>query len=138
MCRHAYFNYVKPGVKQDTMNVLHNSPLFGNALLPDTAINTAEQDISNYDSVGVASGPSPGAPQHTNWWGSHRYRPYEHQENRTSGSTDQSYFADPTCVKTVTNQLDPMSNPAPGVVVSSKVVAQSKMDFFQFQTSKTL
>ena len=78
--RDAYLDHVKPGVKQDTMNLLRNYPLFGYDLFPDAAINTAEQDISKYESSGVASGPGPGAPQHTNWRGSHRYRPYEHRD----------------------------------------------------------
>ena len=88
--RYAYLEYVKPGIKQDTLNLLCNSPLFGFALFPDAAINTAEQDISKYESAGIALGPGPGAPQHTNWRGSHRYRPYEHREHRASASTDQS------------------------------------------------
>ena len=52
--RDAYLEHVKPGVKQDTMRLLRNSPLFGYALFPDAAINTAEQDISKYESAGIA------------------------------------------------------------------------------------
>ena len=81
--RDSYLDFVKPGVKEDTMNLLHNAPLFGYAVFPDAAINTAKQDISKFEAAGVA-------PQHTTWCGSHRYRPYEHQESRTSASNDQS------------------------------------------------
>ena len=84
VCRDAYLEHVKPGVKQDTMNLLRDSPLFGCGLFPDAAINTAEQDITKYESTGVAPEPSSGAPQHTNWRGSHRYRPYERQEHSAS------------------------------------------------------
>ena len=84
--RDAYLEHVKPGVKQVTMNLLCNSPLFGYAHFPDTS----EQDISKCESAAIPSGPGPGAPQHTNWRGSHRYRPYEHLEHRSSASTDQS------------------------------------------------
>ena len=71
----SYLDYVKPGVKQDTMNLLHNAPMFGYGLFPDAAIMTAEQDIQKHESSSVAQRPGPGASQHTSWRGSHRYRP---------------------------------------------------------------
>ena len=63
-------------------------PLFGYGLFPDAAIVTAEQDINKHDSSSVAQGPGPGAPQHTSWRGSHRYRPYERKDKKPSGSSD--------------------------------------------------
>ena len=44
--RYSYLDFVKNGVKQDTMNLLRNAPLFGYGLFPDAAIVTAEQDIT--------------------------------------------------------------------------------------------
>ena len=62
----SYLDFVKPGVKQDTMNSLRNAPMFGYALFPDAAIMTAEQDIQKAESSSVAQGTGPGAPQHVN------------------------------------------------------------------------
>ena len=86
----AYLDFVKPGVKQDTMNSLRNAPLFGYALFPDVAIMTAEQDIQKAESSSVAQGPGPGALQHTSWRGSHRYKPYDHRDRRPSASSEQA------------------------------------------------
>ena len=69
--RDAYLDFVKTGVKQDTMNLLGNSPLFGYGLFPDAAIVIAEQDILKHESSSVAQGPGLGAPQHTSWRGAH-------------------------------------------------------------------
>ena len=35
----SYLDFVKPGVKQGTINLLHNAPMFGYGLFPD-GINT--------------------------------------------------------------------------------------------------
>ena len=86
--RDSYLEHVKVGVKQDTMNILRNSPLFGYGVFPDAA--TAEQDITKHESTGVAPGPGPGAPQQSKWRGSHRYRPCESREPISAGSTEQS------------------------------------------------
>ena len=72
------------------MNLLRNAPLFGYGLFPDAAIVTAEQDIQKHETSSVAQGPGPGAPQHTSWRGSHRFRPYERWDKNTSSSTDQT------------------------------------------------
>ena len=69
--RDSYLDFVKPGVKQDTMNLLRNAPMFGYRLFPDAAIMMAEQDIQKHETSSVAQGPGPGAPQHTSWRGSH-------------------------------------------------------------------
>ena len=78
--RDSYLDFVKNGVKQDTMNLLCNAPLFGYRLFPDAAIVTAEQDIQKHETSSVAQGPGPGAPKHTSWRGSHRYRPCERRD----------------------------------------------------------
>ena len=59
--RDSYLDFVKPGVKQDTMNTLRNAPMFGYALFLDAAIITAEQDIQKAEAASVARGPGPGA-----------------------------------------------------------------------------
>ena len=68
------------------MNSLRNAPLFGYALFPDAAIMKAEQDIQKAESSSVAQGPGPGAPQHTAWRGSHRYKPYDRRDRKPSSS----------------------------------------------------
>ena len=84
LCRDSYLDFVKPGVKPDTMNSLRNAPMFGYALFPDATIMTAEQDIQKSESSSVAQGPGPGALQHTSWRGSHRYKPYDRRDRRPS------------------------------------------------------
>ena len=86
--RDAYLDFVKARVKQDTMNLLRNAPLFGYGLFPDVAIVSAEQDIQKHEASSVAQRPGPGATQHTNWRGSHRFCPYERRDKKTSSSTD--------------------------------------------------
>ena len=79
--RDSYLDFVKTGVKQDTMNLLRNAPLFGYGLFPDAAIVTAEQDITKYEASSVAQGPGPGVSQHIAWKGAHRFKPFERTEN---------------------------------------------------------
>ena len=52
--RDAYLDFVKTEVKQDSMNLFRNAPLFGYGLFPDAAIVTAEQDIHKHESSTVA------------------------------------------------------------------------------------
>ena len=78
--RDSYLDFVKPGVKQDMMNILRNAPMFGYGLFPDAAIMTAEQDIQKFESTSVAQGPGPGAPQHTSWRGTRRFKPYDRRD----------------------------------------------------------
>ena len=89
--RDSYLDFVKNGVKQDTMNLLRNASMFGYGLFPDAAIVTAEQDIQKHETSSVAQRPGPGAPQYTSWRGSHRYRPYERRDNKASTSSDQTH-----------------------------------------------
>ena len=88
--RDSYLDFVKPGVKPDTTNSLRNAPMFGYALFPDAAIMTAEQDIQKSESSSVAQGPGSGAPQHANWRGSHRYKPYDRRDRKHSSSEQVS------------------------------------------------
>ena len=80
--RDAYLDFVKQGVKQDTMNLLRNAPLFGYGLFPDAAIMTAEQDIQKFDASSVAQRPGPGASQPTSRKSSHRYKPYDRKDRK--------------------------------------------------------
>ena len=87
--RDSYLEFVKPGVKPDTWNLLRNAPMFGYGLFPDSVLSTAEQDINKHKSAGVAQGPGPGASQRSNWRGNFRYKPYERKDNqRHSGSSE--------------------------------------------------
>ena len=86
----SYLDFVKPGVKQDTMNLLHNAPMFGYGLFPDAAIMMAKQDIQKHEASSVAQGPGPVAPQHTSWRGFHKYKPYKHRDKKASTSSEQA------------------------------------------------
>ena len=88
--RDSYLDFVKPGVKQNTMNLLHNAPMFGYGLFPDAAIMTAEQDIQKHEASSVAQGSGRGASQHTSWRGSHRYRPYDRKDRKPAASSEQT------------------------------------------------
>ena len=88
--RDSYLDFVKPGVKPDTMNSLRNAPMFGYALFPDATIMTAEQDIQKSECSSVAQEPGSGAPQHANWRGSHRYKPYDRRDRKHSSSEQVS------------------------------------------------
>ena len=79
--RDSYLEFVKPGVKPDTWNLLRNAPMFGYGLFPDSVLNTAEQDINKHESAGVAPGPGPRTPQRSNWRGNFRYRPYDKRDS---------------------------------------------------------
>ena len=89
--RDSYLDYVKPGIKQDTMNLLRNAPLFGYGLFPDAAIVTAEQDITKYEASSVAQGPGQGASQHTAWKGAQRFKPYDRKDRKHTSSSDQAH-----------------------------------------------
>ena len=88
--RDSYLDFVKLGVKQDTMNLLRNAPMFGYGLFPDAAIMSAEQDIQKHEISSVAQGARPGASQHTSWRGSHRFRPYDHKDRKPTASSEQA------------------------------------------------
>ena len=88
--RDSYLEFVRPGIKPDTWNLLRNAPMFGYGLFPDSVLNTAEQDITKHESTRVAPGPGPGASQHPNWRGNFRYRPYDKKDSqRCTDSSEQ-------------------------------------------------
>ena len=89
--RDSYLEFVKAGVKQDTVNLLRNALPFGYGLFPDAAIMTAEQDIQKHEASSGTQRPGPGASQSTCWRGAHRYRPYDSKDRKSSAaSTDNS------------------------------------------------
>ena len=88
--RDSYLDFVKQSVKQDTMNLLRNAPLFGYGLFPDAAIMSAEQDIQKFETSSVAQRPGPGTTQHASWKGTQRYKPYDRKDRKQTSSTDQS------------------------------------------------
>ena len=59
--RDSYLEHVKQGMKPDTWNLLRNAPVFVYGLFPDSVLCTAEQDITKFESAGVAPVPGPGA-----------------------------------------------------------------------------
>ena len=77
----SYLEFVKPGVKPNTWNLLRNTPMFGYGLFPDSVLNTTEQDINRHESAGVAPGPGSGASQRSNWRGNFRYQPYDKRDS---------------------------------------------------------
>ena len=88
--RDSYLDFVKPGVKQDTMNLLRNALMFGYGLFPDAAIMSTEQDIQKHETNSVAQGPGPGACQHTSWRGSYRYIPYDRKDRKPTASSEHA------------------------------------------------
>ena len=87
--RDSYLDHVKSGIKPDTSNQLSNALLFGHGHFPDAVIRTAEQDIASHQTAGSVPGPGPGAGQQTGWRSSHRCRPYERKDGRSTGTGDQ-------------------------------------------------
>ena len=87
--RDSYLEHVKQGIKSDTLSQLRNAPLFGYGLFPDAVIRTAEQDSAHFETTSTAPRPCPGASQQSGWRFSHRYRPYEKKEHKTTGSGDK-------------------------------------------------
>ena len=88
--RDSYLEFVKPGIKPDTWNLLRNAPMFGYGLFPDSVLGAAEQDVIKHESTGVAPGPGPGASQRSNWRGNFRYKPYDRKDSqRRTESSEQ-------------------------------------------------
>ena len=75
---------MKAGIKADTWNQLQNASLFGLDLFLDSVICTDEQDITKFESSSMPPGHGLGASQHTQWWSSHRYKPYERKEPKAA------------------------------------------------------
>ena len=70
--RDSYLDYLKAGIKQDTLNALRTAPLHMSALFPDHLISKAEEEIRHREEKRT-SGPS-----HK---GSQRFHPY-HQPGK--------------------------------------------------------
>ena len=70
--RDSYLDYLKAGIKQDTLNALRTAPLHMSALFPDHIITKAEEEIRHHEEKRT-SGPS-----HK---GSQRFHPY-HQPGK--------------------------------------------------------
>ena len=69
--RDSYLQYLKAGVKADTLNSLRTAPLQLETLFPDTVIKCAEEEISSSDKGRSAS-----------IYKKRRYHPYEREDTR--------------------------------------------------------
>ena len=61
--RDSYLDYLKAGIKQDTLNALRTAPLHTSALFPDHLITKAEEEIRHHEEKRT-SGPSHKGSQH--------------------------------------------------------------------------
>ena len=77
--RDSYLEYIKAGIKQDTLMSLRTAPLHLSALFPDYIIAKAEEEIRHSEDKRT-SGPSQRKPQH--------FHPY-FQPPRQQQDTDQ-------------------------------------------------
>ena len=59
--RDSYLDYLKAGIKQDTLNALRTAPLHMSALFPDHLISKAEEEIRHHEEKRT-SGPSHKGP----------------------------------------------------------------------------
>ena len=66
--RDSYLDYLKAGIKQDTLNALRSAPLHMSALFPDHLISKAEEEIRHHEEK-----RTPGSSHK----GSHRFHPYQ-------------------------------------------------------------
>ena len=69
--RDSYLQYLKAGVKADTLNALRTAPLQLETLFPNTVIKCAEEEISSFDKGRSAS-----------IYKKRRYHPYEREDTR--------------------------------------------------------
>ena len=70
--RDSYLQYLKAGVKADTLNALRTAPLQLEILFPDTVIKCAEEEISSFDKG-----------QSSSIYKKRRYHPYEREDTRS-------------------------------------------------------
>ena len=70
--RDSYLQYLKAGVKADTLNALRTAPLQLETLFPDTVIKCAEEEISSFDKGRGSS-----------VYKKRRFHPYEREESRS-------------------------------------------------------
>ena len=78
--RDSYLDFIKTGIKQDTLTSLRTAPLHLSALFPDHIIVKAEEEIRHFEDKRT-SGPSQRKPQ--------RFHPYS-QPLRQQQDTDQT------------------------------------------------
>ena len=77
--RDSYLDYVKSGIKQDTLTCLRTAPLYMSALFPDHLVAKAEEEIRHHEDKRTA-----GSSQK----GSQRFHPYA-QASRQQTDTDR-------------------------------------------------
>ena len=77
--RDSYLDFLKIGIKQDTLTSLRTAPLHLSALFPDHIISKAEEEIRHFEDKRTA-GPSQRKPQ--------RFHPYS-QPQRQQQDTDR-------------------------------------------------
>ena len=53
--RDSYLDYLKAGIKQDTLNALRSAPLHMSALFPDHLISKAEEEIRHHEDKPIKS-----------------------------------------------------------------------------------
>ena len=70
--RDSYLDYLKAGIKQDTLNALRSAPLHMSALFPDHLISKAEEEIRHHEDKRTAGSSHKGP---------HRFHPY-HQPSK--------------------------------------------------------
>ena len=56
----SYLDYIKAGIKQDTLNALRTSPLHLSALFPDHLITKAEEEIRHHEDKRTSSSANKG------------------------------------------------------------------------------
>ena len=78
VCRDAYLNHLKTGIKPDTLATLRTVPLQISTLFLDIVIKRAEDDIAHFENKG----------QSTSSRGKGQYHPYERTDKR---SDNRSY-----------------------------------------------
>ena len=59
--RDSYLDYIKSGIKQDTLTALRTAPLHMSALFPDHLISKAEEEICHHEDKRTASSSHKGS-----------------------------------------------------------------------------
>ena len=70
--RDSYLQYLKAGVKADTLNALRTAPLQLETLFPDQVVKCAEEEMSSFDKGRGSS-----------VYKKRRYHPYEREDTRS-------------------------------------------------------
>ena len=76
--RDSYLDYLKAGVKADTLHALHTAPLQLDTLFPDSVVKRAEEDITGFDNCRSSS-----------VYKGRRYRLYERQDSKTDSRQER-------------------------------------------------